>query len=50
MKPLTMLVNAKATAMVASVKMNSFDVSDITIRAATKETDEIAFVSDIKGV
>ena len=49
-KPLTMFVNASATPTVAKVRMNVFVVSDNTMRAATKETDEIAFVKDIRGV
>jgi hypothetical protein len=45
-----MFVNASATPTVATVRMKVLVVSDITIKAATKETDEIAFVSDIRGV
>jgi hypothetical protein len=49
-KPLTMFVKARAVATIASVEMNWSVVSESTIKAATKDTEEIAFVSDIKGV
>ena len=50
MKPLTMFVAASATATVTSVRMKSFFGHTMTMRAATMETEDIAFVSDIKGV
>jgi hypothetical protein len=45
-----MFVNASPTPTTANESMVVFVVSDITIKAAINETEEMAFVSDIKGV
>ncbi len=45
-----MFVKANATPATERARINWFVVSDITIRAAMKETEEIAFVNDMSGV
>ena len=50
MKPLTILVAASASATVAKSKTRPSFGSDMTIKAATMDTEEMALVSAIKGV
>ncbi len=45
-----MFVKARPTPTTASESTIVFVVSDITIKAAINETEEIAFVKDINGV
>jgi len=50
MKPLTIFVNASATAIVVNAKMKPLEDSDMTISAAIIETEEIALVNAMRGV